>query len=206
MHKMYAAEVLGKLPVVQHFLFGSLLPPPDGVGKLAEGDEVVHHAGHSHVKTVGEVKGEMFGDCCGIPVPVRPCRPRVAVLGVSESDRCLSKIALAVGLRRRSRGPSGRAQDGRDPGAQRCSQRRRRPRAGRLRPTRAGKCDLMRLAARWLYGDRRASRETLMRRHLLKARRGHAQITRGGDSAVLGENETPTGYPAQSVQRSSQES
>lgn len=71
MHKMYAAEVLGKLPVVQHFLFGSLLPPPEGVGKLTEGDVVVHHEGHSHVKTVGEVKSEMFGDCCGIPVPVR---------------------------------------------------------------------------------------------------------------------------------------
>lgn len=70
MHKMYSAEVLAKLPVVQHFLFGSLLPPPAGMG-LKNGEEVVHHEGHTHVKTVGEVKGEMFGDCCGIPVPVR---------------------------------------------------------------------------------------------------------------------------------------
>lgn len=84
---MFKAEVLGKLPVAQHFLFGSLLPAPSHLpsdemhahGEGEEGKTVIHHAGHTHhvpsagvgaVKTVGDVKGEMFGDCCGIPVPV----------------------------------------------------------------------------------------------------------------------------------------
>lgn len=60
---MYRAEVLGKLPVIQHFLFGSILSwdgplPP---APSAEDDE---HWGHAHGK--GE---STWGDCCGIPVP-----------------------------------------------------------------------------------------------------------------------------------------
>jgi hypothetical protein len=73
MIKMFTAEVLGRLPVVQHFLFGSILPPPPTLEDAGEDVEVVYHGDHSHVKqkkTVGDVKGEMFGDCCGIPVPV----------------------------------------------------------------------------------------------------------------------------------------
>ncbi|KIY68319.1 Phosphotyrosyl phosphatase activator [Cylindrobasidium torrendii FP15055 ss-10] len=59
MLKMYRAEVLGKLPVIQHFLFGDLLPyqgppPPENASQ----DE----HGHAHVKGT-------WGDCCGIPVP-----------------------------------------------------------------------------------------------------------------------------------------
>ncbi|KAG1886652.1 Phosphotyrosyl phosphatase activator [Suillus subluteus] len=58
MIKMYQAEVLGKLPVIQHFLFGSILPyegPPP-----PSSDESHHGDGHVH---------EGWGDCCGIPVP-----------------------------------------------------------------------------------------------------------------------------------------
>lgn len=58
MIKMYQAEVLGKLPVIQHFLFGSILPyegpPPPSSDESHQGD------GHVH---------EGWGDCCGIPVP-----------------------------------------------------------------------------------------------------------------------------------------
>ncbi|GLB41146.1 putative PPIases accelerate the folding of proteins [Lyophyllum shimeji] len=66
MLKMYRAEVLGKLPVVQHFLFGSLLPydgPPPS-SPASQGDDA--HRGHAH--TLG-VRQAGWGDCCGIPVP-----------------------------------------------------------------------------------------------------------------------------------------
>jgi serine/threonine-protein phosphatase 2A activator len=69
MIKMYQAEVLGKLPVIQHFLFGSIIPlnlppslatPAPSVGV----SELDPHHGHVHSQTeVG------WGDCCGIPLP-----------------------------------------------------------------------------------------------------------------------------------------
>lgn len=71
MLKMYRAEVLGKLPVIQHFLFGSilswdgpLLPEP------SEDDEGDAHRGHSHGDLGAAGQREVgWGDCCGIPVP-----------------------------------------------------------------------------------------------------------------------------------------
>lgn len=97
MLKMYEAEVLCKLPVAQHFLFGSLVPFPesmeraipimrlnepciasptspsslsanlDGTRGGEAGGKRVHtdEEGHLHIK------GEGFGDCCGIPIPSR---------------------------------------------------------------------------------------------------------------------------------------
>ncbi|GAA5857839.1 hypothetical protein JCM8547_005999 [Rhodosporidiobolus lusitaniae] len=68
MLKMYKAEVLAKLPVAQHFLFGSLLPYPDApeLEHSHEHEEglIVNHDGHVHLR--GE---SQFGDCCGIAVP-----------------------------------------------------------------------------------------------------------------------------------------
>lgn len=54
MIKMYIAEVLHKLPIVQHFMFGSLIPAPEGVSP--EGVEIAH-------------VHNSWADCCGIKVP-----------------------------------------------------------------------------------------------------------------------------------------
>lgn len=57
--KMFVKEVLSKLPVMQHFLFGSLIPAVEGMS--TEDGEVEHKHGHEH--------GTGWGDCCGIQVP-----------------------------------------------------------------------------------------------------------------------------------------
>jgi hypothetical protein len=62
MIKMYRAEVLGKLPVIQHFLFGRLLPAPD-ISHLDGGNVTEDEHGHIHGQ---EEKGWTM-DCCGIP-------------------------------------------------------------------------------------------------------------------------------------------
>ena len=68
---MYRAEVLGKLPVIQHFLFGSILAwdgplPPEPSAE----DEDDPHSGHSHGDLGAAGQREVgWGDCCGIPVP-----------------------------------------------------------------------------------------------------------------------------------------
>ncbi|KAI5982659.1 Phosphotyrosyl phosphatase activator [Pisolithus albus] len=59
MIKMYKAEVLGKLPVMQHFRFGSILPYEGPPPPSETGNERTH-GGHVH---------EGWGDCCGIPIP-----------------------------------------------------------------------------------------------------------------------------------------
>ena len=71
MIKMYLAEVLGKLPVVQHFLFGSILAY-DGPETPSSGDDDDAHRGHAHAHPDLGGAGQRevgWGDCCGIPVP-----------------------------------------------------------------------------------------------------------------------------------------
>ncbi|KAI0795727.1 hypothetical protein C8Q75DRAFT_711860 [Abortiporus biennis] len=65
MIKMYRAEVLGKLPVIQHFMFGSILTWEGELPPLPSAEEE-EHWGHGHAQEEREVG---WGDCCGIPIP-----------------------------------------------------------------------------------------------------------------------------------------
>ena len=69
MRRMFVKEVLGKLPVMQHFLFGSLVPAADGMSKEADIDaamsaEATNENAHGHVHNP-----DTWGDCCGIKIP-----------------------------------------------------------------------------------------------------------------------------------------
>jgi serine/threonine-protein phosphatase 2A activator len=76
MRRMFIAEVLKKLPVMQHFLFGSLVPAVEGMSNEEElgvpseedenegGEVVVMQDGMRHVHQMNS-----WGDCCGIKVP-----------------------------------------------------------------------------------------------------------------------------------------
>ena len=76
MRRMFVKEVMAKLPVMQHFLFGSLIPAVEGMEKEEdagvvpeseerEGGEIAIGAGgvkHVH-------RADAWGDCCGIKIP-----------------------------------------------------------------------------------------------------------------------------------------
>jgi serine/threonine-protein phosphatase 2A activator len=76
MRRMFVAEVLKKLPVMQHFMFGSLVPAVEEMSKEEEfgvpseeedpegGEVVVMVDGMRHVHQMNS-----WGDCCGIKVP-----------------------------------------------------------------------------------------------------------------------------------------
>lgn len=76
MVKMYKAEVLSKLPIVQHLHFGELFPAPDG---LEEHLETEDDCGHVHSVAVNT-----WGDCCGIKIP-----SAIAATQMNEKSRPL---------------------------------------------------------------------------------------------------------------------
>lgn len=67
MVKMFKAEVLGKLPIMQHFYFSDFLPCPKGVspprGHVHDGNEE-----HDQCCEDG-IAHNTWGDCCGIKIP-----------------------------------------------------------------------------------------------------------------------------------------
>lgn len=90
MRRMFQNEVLGKLPVMQHFLFGELVPAVEGmtrereVGLRSEGEEV--EGGEVDVTKEGEERhvhsgmNDGWGECCGIKIPS-------VVAAVTEEER-----------------------------------------------------------------------------------------------------------------------
>ena len=90
MIKMYRAEVLGKLPVMQHFLFGSILPyegPPPPTTTNVDNDP---HYGHTHAHSEA---ASTWGDCCGIPVP------SAFAAAQAEKERGVSGLVSGLGIR-----------------------------------------------------------------------------------------------------------
>lgn len=72
MRRMFLAEVLGKLPVAQHFLFGSLLPATEAMSNDAERKVGEEDVGEVEVTVDGmkhKHNANSWGDCCGIKVP-----------------------------------------------------------------------------------------------------------------------------------------
>lgn len=94
MRRMFVAEVLRKLPVMQHFLFGSLVPAVEGMSTESEvgvaneeeeaegGAVVVEHDGVKHVHTANS-----WGDCCGIKVPSAIAAAQAARKNTGETLR-----------------------------------------------------------------------------------------------------------------------
>lgn len=63
MVKMYKVEVLGKLPIIQHFMFGDILKCPEGIPEHQSDDDAASDCGHVHELA------NTWGDCCGIKIP-----------------------------------------------------------------------------------------------------------------------------------------
>ena len=86
--RMFVKEVLGKLPIMQHFLFGGLIPAEEGMGKRSAEEEEAQATRMKHVKEHGH-EADYWGDCCGIKVP--------STIAAGEEMR--KRLGAAGGLR-----------------------------------------------------------------------------------------------------------
>ncbi|RKP12299.1 Phosphotyrosyl phosphatase activator [Piptocephalis cylindrospora] len=80
MIKMYKAEVLSKLPIMQHFLFGSLIAF-QGESRPEDLQEAEEECGHVHAM------GKEAPICCGIKIPSAIGASQAAGSGVSSGPR-----------------------------------------------------------------------------------------------------------------------
>lgn len=88
MKKMFVKEILGKLPIMQHFLFGSLIPAAEGMGQLDPEAQRLQAERMRHVKEHGH-EPDYWGDCCGIKVPST----------VAAGEEMRKRLGTAGGLR-----------------------------------------------------------------------------------------------------------
>ena len=109
MRRMFVKEVLGKLPVMQHFLFGTLIPAAEGMSREQESSELVAHrnnrnereeeeegeggerpipdhytAAHTHAHNNNN---DAWGDCCGIKIPSSIAATTQEALKKGRGDR-----------------------------------------------------------------------------------------------------------------------
>ncbi|KAJ2816659.1 Serine/threonine-protein phosphatase 2A activator 2, partial [Coemansia erecta] len=79
--KMFRAEVIGKLPIMQHFMFGTLIQFSGSAGSEGAADDCGHGCtDHSNVFAFGQE----FPDCCGIKVPS-------AAAAAAQTDNSITK-------------------------------------------------------------------------------------------------------------------
>lgn len=76
MRRMFVKEVLGKLPVMQHFLFGSLVPAVEGMSREQDSDLNAPGDDRNEVENIPDPgvphhvhRNDTWGDCCGIKIP-----------------------------------------------------------------------------------------------------------------------------------------
>ena len=65
-----SSAIVSKLPIMQHFLFGSLVPAVPGMGERSteSGHSTNDHSGEDHNHGHAH-DADYWGDCCGIKVP-----------------------------------------------------------------------------------------------------------------------------------------